>query len=414
MLILHSIGVILYTFGIFIASIFSKKARLWIKGRKNLFKKLENTFRGDEQPIWIHSASLGEYEQARPLIEKIKQEQPDTKILVTFFSPSGYEVRKNDTLPDYIFYLPADTQRNARRFLQIVRPRMAIFIKYEFWFNYMSQLGRQNIPFYYVSAIFRPEQYFFKPYGKWWAGQLAKAAGFFVQNEESRQLLNGIGIGQVEVCGDTRFDRVYAIANQPYSLDFVEQFKQNGKLIVAGSTWGPDEALLAQLLTHLSGYKLIVAPHEISRKADVLKTFEAFKTVCYTELSNNALPDAEVLIIDTIGLLSKIYKYSEISYIGGAFKTGLHNILEAGVFGVPLFFGPKYSHFNEAVQLVTKKGAFSIQNYSEMLEILQHFEKDPDFYEQTCAICRQYVQDNIGACTRIYERIFTAEAEKNQ
>lgn len=409
MLVLFSIGIILYAFGIVIASIFSKKARLWIRGRKGVFEDLSNTFQGDEHPVWIHSASLGEYEQARPLIEKIKQQQPETKILVTFFSPSGYEVRKNDTLPDYIFYLPADTMRNARRFMQIVQPSMAIFIKYEFWFNYMAQLSERGIPFYYVSAIFRPGQYFFRPQGKWAARQLGRASGFFVQNEESRQLLKSIDIHQAEVCGDTRFDRVHAIASQPYSLEFVEQFKQDRKLIVAGSTWGPDEALLAHLLTHLQGYKLIVAPHEISRKPEVMKTFGDFKTVCYTEIEGNSLAAMDVLVVDTIGMLSKIYKYSDISYVGGAFKTGLHNILEAAVFGVPLFFGPIYSHFNEAVMLVRQKGAFSVRSYKEMLEIIRRFEEDRAYYEETCAICRQYVQNNIGACDLIYERIFTTK-----
>lgn len=406
MLILFSISIILYTLGICIAALFNEKARLWVKGRMGQFDKLAETFKGDEHPVWVHSASMGEYEQARPLIEKIKREKPDVKVLVTFYSPSGYEIRKNDPLPDYIFYLPSDTRRHAKRFLQIVQPRMAIFIKYEFWYNYMNQLSERNIPFYYVSAIFRPNQYFFKPIGKWFAKQLRKASGFFVQNKESEDLLRSIGIPQVEICGDTRFDRVYAIATQPYTLDFAERFKQDHKLIVAGSTWGPDENLLAQLLPRLQGYKLIVAPHEISRKADVQKTFANFKTVLFTEATDEMLDTADVLIVDTIGMLSKIYKYSDISYIGGAFKTGLHNILEAAVFGVPLFFGPKYSHFNEAVMLVERKGAFSIRSSEEMFSILRHFEEESDTYKATCDICRQYVAENIGACDKIYKRIF--------
>ena len=406
MLILLSIGIILYTFCICIAAIFNKKARLWVKGRIGQFDKLSETFQGDEHPVWVHSASLGEYEQARPLIEKIKQEHPDVKVLATFYSPSGYEIRKNDTLPDYVFYLPSDTKRHAKRFLQIVQPRMAIFVKYEFWYNYINQLSERNIPFYYVSAIFRPNQYFFKPAGKWFDKQLRKASFFFVQNKESEDLLRSIDIPQVEVCGDTRFDRVYAIATQSYTLDFVERFKQDRKLIVAGSTWGPDESLLAQLLTRMQGYKLIVAPHEIVRKAEVQKTFSKFKTVLFTEANDEMLETADVLIVDTIGMLSKIYKYSDISYIGGAFKTGLHNILEAAVFGVPLFFGPKYSHFNEAVMLVERKGAFSIRSSEEMYNILCRFEEEPEIYKTTCDICQQYVAENIGACEKIYKRIF--------
>ena len=406
MLILFSIGIILYTVSICIAALFNKKARLWVKGRMGQFDKLAEAFKGDEHPVWVHSASMGEYEQASPLIEKIKHEHPDIKVLVTFYSPSGYEIRKNDTLPDYVYYLPSDTKRHARRFLQIVQPRMAIFIKYEFWYNYMNQLYSRNIPFYYVCAIFRPSQYFFKPVGKWCAKQLKKASGFFVQNKESEDLLRSIDIQQVEVCGDTRFDRVYSIATQPYTLDFAERFKQSHKLIVAGSTWGPDESLLAQLFSRLEGYKLIVAPHEITRKDEVLKTFAKFKTVLFTEASEEMLETAEVLIVDTIGMLSKIYKYSGISYVGGAFKTGLHNILEAAVFGVPLFFGPNFSRFNEAVMLVERKGAFSIRSSEEMYNILHRFEQEPEAYKATCDICRQYVAENIGACDRIYNRIF--------
>ena len=396
----------LYSVAISVAAIFNEKARLWKNGRKNIFKRLSNTFDGGERPVWIHSASLGEYEQARPLIEKIKKENPETKILVTFFSPSGYEIRKNDKLPDYIFYLPIDTVSNARRFVRIVQPKMAIFIKYEFWFNYMAELSENKIPFYYVSAIFRPTQYFFKPVGKWFAAQLRKTSSFFVQTQESRELLERIGIRSVAVCGDTRFDRVYAIANQTYSLDFVEKFKERSKLLVAGSSWGPDEQLLAKLLAKLNGYKLIVAPHEISRKDEVMKTFGQFKTIAYTEMKNQDLADYDVLVVDTIGVLNKIYKYSTISYVGGAFKTGLHNILEAAVFGVPLFFGPRYDHFNEAVLLIKKQGAFSVLSYEQMLDIVRRFEESPAYYQTTCDICRAFVESNIGACDFIYKQIF--------
>lgn len=400
-----TIGVALYTLGIAIASLFNDKARLWVRGRRQQFQKLADSFDGSEHPVWIHSASLGEYEQTRPLIERIKKESPNTKVLVTFFSPSGYEIRKNDKLPDYVFYLPSDSRRHARRFLQIVQPKMAIFVKYEFWFNYIFELNKRNTPFYYICAIFRPTQYFFKPVGKWFVQQLRKASYFFVQNEESKQLLQRVGISQVEICGDTRFDRVYAIANQEYSLDFVERFKQDCKLIVAGSSWGPDEQLLAEVLKQQPDYKLIVAPHEINRKAELLKTFSSFKTICYTEIAEQDLADYDVLIIDTIGLLSKVYKYSTISYVGGAFKTGLHNILEAAVFGVPLFYGPHYDHFNEAVTLVKLKGAFSINNASEMMAVVQHFNDDPAYYESTCQICRGYVEENIGAVDAIYRRL---------
>ncbi len=392
------------------ASPFNEKARLWVHGRQGIFRKLKSAFAFNERPLWVHCASLGEYEQARPFIEKVKKESPDTKVLVTFFSPSGYEIRKNDSLPDYVHYLPADTLRNARRFVRTVKPCMAVFIKYEFWFNYMRALNEQNVPFYYICAIFRPQQYFFKPIGCWFRKQLRLASGFFVQNDLSEQLLRQIGICQVTVCGDMRFDRVHAIASQGIRLDFVEKFKQDKKLIVAGSTWGPDEQLLTALFAQLEDYKLVVAPHETGRRDEVMKTFADFKTVAYSEMEHTNLADCEVLVVDTIGLLSKIYRYSTLSYIGGAFKTGLHNILEAAVFGVPLFFGPHYSHFNEAVMLVQLRGAFPITSSEEMLAIVRRFDREPEFYEQICNVCRQYVASNIGACDLIYQKLFSARS----
>lgn len=406
---LISAGAVLCAAVIRAVSPFNEKARMWTQGRQGIFRRLESVFASNELPLWVHCASLGEYEQARPFIEKVKKESPDTKVLVTFFSPSGYEIRKNDSLPDYVFYLPADTLRNARRFVRTVKPCMAVFIKYEFWFNYMRALHEQTVPFYYICAVFRPQQYFFKPIGRWFRKQLRLASGFFVQNDLSAQLLRQAGIHQVTVCGDTRFDRVYAIASQNIRLDFVETFKQDHKLIVAGSTWGPDEQLLSALFSQLEGYKLVVAPHEISRKDEVMRTFAGFKTVAYTEMEHDNLADCEVLVVDTIGLLNKIYRYSTLSYIGGAFKTGLHNILEAAVFGVPLFFGPHYSHFNEAVMLVQLKGSFPVTSSEEMLAIVRRFDREPEFYGQTCTVCRQYVASNIGACDLIYQNLFSAQ-----
>lgn len=405
MRLLYTIGIFFYRVAIAIAALFNGKARLWQRGRRGEFKRLAAAFAGESRPVWIHSASLGEYEQARPLIERIKQERPDVKVLATFFSPSGYEVRKNDTLPDYVFYLPMDFPRNVRRFLDIVNPQVAVFVKYEYWYNYLIGLHRREIPFYHICAIVRPGQYLFNPVGRWFASQLRHSSGFFVQNEESAQLLKSIGIPQCTVCGDTRFDRVYAIASQPYTLDFVEAFRGDSRLIVAGSTWAPDEQVLATMLSRLQGYKMIVAPHELQRTEETLRFFNAFKVVKYSEMEGKNLAEYEVLVLNTIGLLSKVYKYSTLSYVGGAFKTGLHNILEAAVFGVPLFFGPEYRKFNEAVELVQQKGAFSIHTPEEMEGIIRHFDEEPEFYDKTCAICRQYVEANIGACDRIYNII---------
>ncbi len=405
MRVLYTIGIFFYRLGIAVVALFQKKAALWQKGRRGEFDKLTAAFAGQPRPVWIHSASLGEYEQARPLIERIKKERPDVKVLATFFSPSGYEVRKNDLLPDYVFYLPMDFPRNVRRFLDIVNPQAAVFVKYEYWYNYLIELKHREIPFYHICAIFRPTQYLFKPVGRWFASQLHLSSGFFVQNEASARLLEGIGIRQCVVCGDTRFDRVHAIASQPYTLDFVEAFRGDSRLVVAGSTWAPDEQVLATVLAHLQGYKMVVAPHELHRTEETVHFFSSFKVVKYSEMEGKKLTGYDVLVLDTIGLLSKVYKYSTLSYVGGAFKTGLHNILEAAVFGVPLFFGPKYQKFNEAVELVQQKGAFSITSADEMETIIRRFDEETGFYDKTCAICRQYVEANIGACDRIYNII---------
>lgn len=338
-----------------------------------------------------------------------RQQHPECTILVTFFSPSGYEVKKNDKVADIICYLPLDTPHNARRFLDIVPVEKAVFVKYEYWYNYMHQLNTRHVPFYYISAIFRPSQYFFKPYGTWFAQQLKNCTYFFVQNEASKDLLHSIGIDQVEITGDTRFDRVYDISRQQYELDFVQDFRQEDtRLIVAGSTWGPDEQLLKQLLEKLpANYKLVLAPHVTDAKhiGQIKELFQEFSTVCYTEKDGKDLSSYRVLVIDTIGILSKIYKYSYISYIGGAFETGLHNILEAAVFGVPLFFGPKYQKFNEAVQLVALQGAFSITSHEEMLQKCQLYASSPEAYTKVCQICKEFVQSNLGSCEKIMKII---------
>ena len=405
MKVLYTIGIWFYGLGIRIAALFNEKARLWVRGRKGIFTELERAFSSKTNPMWIHCASLGEYEQAKPLIEKIKQEQPETKILTTFFSPSGYTQAVKKPLADYNFYLPLDLPRNARKFLDIVQPTAAIFVKYEFWYNFMQQLHRISIPFYYISAIFRENQHFFKPCGRWFAKQLQQASHFFVQTEKSKELLDSIDIKQVTVCGDTRFDRVKAIADRVQPFDFMEAFRQDKKIIVAGSTWGPDEQLLAQLLQSFPEYKLVVAPHEISRTPEVKQTFAAYKTALYSSKEESDLADAQVFIVDTIGILNRLYQYSAVSYVGGAFKTGLHNILEAAVYGKPIFFGPHYDHFNEAINLVTLKGAFSVTSADEMQAIMTKFEQNPEYYTQTCDICQEYVAQNSGAVNIIYENI---------
>ena len=405
MRMLYTIGIWFYGLGVRVAALFNGKARLWVRGRKGVFADLKRAFAGRTHPVWVHCASLGEYEQAKPLIEKIKREQPDTQVLVTFFSPSGYTQAVKNPVADHNFYLPLDLPCNARRFLDIVRPQVAIFVKYEFWYNFMRQLHNRVIPYYYVCAIFRERQPFFKPYGRWFARQLRQASHFFVQTEKSRELLENIGIKQVTVCGDTRFDRVKDIAAQEQPLDFMESFANGKKVIVAGSTWKPDEQILAQLLRHFPEYKIVVAPHEISRTSEVKQTFAAYKTALYSSKEEGELADCQVFIVDTIGILNRLYQYGHVSYVGGAFKTGLHNILEAAVYGKPVFFGPHYDRFNEAVQLVASKGAFPVNSADEMRTIMTEFDRNPDYYTQTCGICQKYVAQNLGAADIIYEKI---------
>ncbi len=405
MRLLYTCAIYLYQAAISIASLFNNKAKLWIRGRKNIFKELEVKCSDTQDIVWFHCASLGEFEQGKPFIEKVKKEHPQAKILVTFFSPSGYTIRKNDPIADFVFYLPIDTISNAKRFIKIVNPKFAVFVKYEYWYNYIQQLDKQNIPFFYISAIFRKEQYLFKWYGSWFVRQLKKCTRFFVQDDQSIQLMNQLHIDKVTKTGDTRFDRVYQIASKPYELPIIKQFKNKSKLLVAGSTWEPDDKILRSFLDQNHGsFKLIIAPHEIhpSRIQFLKDLFIDYNLICYSEMENENLADYQVFIIDTIGILSKIYKYSDYSYIGGAFGAGLHNILEAAVFGVPLFFGPKYQKFKEARDLVQLEGAFSILNDEQLIQKITQLEMRQEEYDKTCNICKKFVHNNIGAVDMIY------------
>ena len=409
---LYTLAIRGYAVAIALVAPFHAKAKLWRAGRKLLWHNLELQCAGKQGIIWFHCASLGEYEQGKPLLQKLKAVKPDCTILLTFFSPSGYETVKNEPLADIITYLPVDTHKNAVRFIEIVQPKCAVFVKYEYWYNIMQQLHNQNIPYYYISAIFRPSQHFFKPYGRWFARQLRQVTHFFVQNETSVQLLQSIGIEQVTKTGDTRFDRVFAIASQDYQLPEIELFKQDKKLFIAGSSWSHDENLLAALFPKIAtDYKLIIAPHNIDKEhiKAILHKFAPYNPQCYTQATPATLADTQVLVIDCIGLLSKIYKYSHIAYIGGAFKTGLHNTLEAAVFGVPLFFGSNYSKFNEAVSLVNLGGAFPIRTAEELYAILRKFENEPDYYNAVCGICRQFIRENLGSTEVIFEKIMHAK-----
>ena len=396
----YNTGIRAYTSAIKTASLFNDKAKLWVDGRKNIFEKLEADFKQNTaKVIWVHAASLGEFEQGRPLIEKLKQKYPEKKILLTFFSPSGYEIRKNYDKADYIYYLPADTPKNATKFIEIVKPETVYFIKYEFWQNYLYTLHKQNIPIYLVSGIFRKEQVFFKKSGKSYRKVLNYFTHFFVQNKTSLNLLKGIDIDNVTVSGDTRFDRVIDIANKTIELKKVAEFCDNKQIIIAGSSWQPDEELLAKYInTTKLDVKLIIAPHEIKEQniARIIKLINK-NILLYSDIENSNPKDYDVLIINNIGLLSSLYKYADIAYIGGGFGVGIHNILEAATFGKPIVFGPKYQKFKEAVDLIELKAAFSISNYTELENIFNRFLTDKELLKQASEISAKFVQDNAGA-----------------
>jgi 3-deoxy-D-manno-octulosonic-acid transferase len=393
---LYNISIHFYVIGIYISSLFNSKANQWVKGRKNIFIRLEKAINNHNNIVWFHCASLGEFEQGKPIIEAYKVKYPQHKILLTFFSPSGYEIRKNTSLADFIFYLPADTTANTKRFISIIKPIKAIFIKYEFWFNYMAELKKQNIPFYSVSAIFRDGQAFFKY--KWWAKQLKNVTHFFVQDKNSAELLNSIGFNNTTISGDSRFDSVLANTQKPVRIPLIEMFSKSKPTIICGSTWSKDEILLVQYIKDHPENNYIIAPHELHHISDLQKQTDA---LLYSKINEKNILMTNVLVIDSIGMLSNIYQYANIAYIGGGFGAGIHNILEAVAFGLPVIFGPNHQKFNEAKELINKKGAISISNYKELtsaIECLNTFDKE---------IAMNYIQENSGATTKILDSIIT-------
>ena len=393
MTFLYALSIRLYGLLITIASLFVPKARLWKKGRRSLFEELRKEVNGDNI-IWFHCASLGEFEQGRPLIEELKKSNHNIRILLTFFSPSGYEIRKNYALADWVFYLPLDTASNAREFISIVNPKKVVFIKYEFWFFFMRELKRRNIPLFLVSAIFRRDQHFFKSYGKWFRKNLNTFTHIFVQDKNSEDLLRSIGITNVTNAGDTRFDRVYKISQEPLPVPVAEAFAKGRKVLVAGSTWEPDEQLLNDAWRSDQQYAMIVAPHEISE--DNLQRLEKLfgsRAIRYTRASVDTAGNYDVLIINNIGMLSSLYRYGQVAYIGGGFGKGIHNTLEAATYGVPVIFGPKYEKFREAVGLIQAGGAASVTHAEELRTSVSKFFKDP----QAGRKAGEYVKANTGA-----------------
>lgn len=399
----------LYGAGVRTASRFNPKAKLWVGGRRGIFDRLREAIRsGGEHIVWVHCASLGEFEQGRSVIEAVRREHPEYKILLTFFSPSGYEIRKDYQGADYIFYLPLDTPRNVRRFLDIVGPEVTVFVKYEYWLNYLAELRRRRARVFIVSAIFRPDQIFFKRRGGAFRRALTTFERIFVQNAESRELLAGIGITNVTVAGDTRFDRVARIAESARELPLVERFAAGQPLFVAGSTWEHDERILQQLINAHPEMKFIVAPHEMepSRIASLLEN-TAGGAVRYTELGADADPsDKQLLIIDTIGILSSIYRYAFCAYIGGGFGAGIHNTLEAASFGLPVAFGPNYHKFKEACDLIDLGAAVCISDFGELDTWLNRLISDRANYASLGKVAADYVASHKGATETIVKAIF--------
>ena len=384
---------------------FNHKIGLFVKGRKETFDKL-SVLKKDDQVIWIHAASLGEFEQARPIIEELKQTHSTYKIVVTFFSPSGYEIRKNYELAEVVCYLPFDTKGRVQKFLKLTNPKLAILVKYEFWPNLLAELKKQEITTILVSGIFRNTQQFFKSSGGWMRKALDTFDHFFLQNEASQKLLESIDLTNTSVSGDTRFDRVVRILEQDNSLDFIEEFINGKYTVIAGSTWPQDEELLANYINTSQDEKFVIAPHNMNLKeiSDLKESIEK-KVILFSEKEHQTLADFDVMIVDTIGLLTKIYSYADAVYVGGAFKTGLHNILEPATFGVPIVIGPEYSKFKEAVDLVALKGCISINNQDKFSSIFNQLKTDEDFRKETGEINQNYIQQNKGATKKIMEYI---------
>ncbi|MFI5171051.1 MAG: 3-deoxy-D-manno-octulosonic acid transferase [Chitinophagales bacterium] len=411
--IYYTLVVTVYHTMIRIAALFNKKAKLWVNGRKNLFARLEPVFSlPAKKTVWFHCASLGEFEQARPVIEKLKRKDTQVRILLTFYSPSGYEIRKDYTFADHVDYFPADTRTNAKKFLSIVKPDIAIFVKYEFWLHHISAIHEQKIPLYLISSIFRKKQLFFKWYGRLHKEILKKYTRIFVQNQESLDLLSSIKIKNAEISFDTRFDRVKEIAATSNSYPEIETFVEGYNIIIGGSTWPTDERILAKAfyrkLVHLK-FKLIIVPHNVDVKymKQTKKRFKKF-SLLWSNIGK-ALPEdlkgKRVLVIDNIGMLSSIYKYGHINYIGGGFGKGVHNTLEAAVYGKPLIIGPRYKKFNEAVEMVKENAAFEITDADDVinrLDLMNHFQF---VYTGAGKDAKNYVDSHVGGTDKIVREL---------
>lgn len=407
MMLLYNFCIAVYAMLIRLVSPFNKKARLWREGRKGLMERMRNTLAGVDNVVWIHSSSLGEFEQGRPIVDYIRANYPDRKILLTFFSPSGYEMRKNYPNADYVFYIPADTRREVRQFLDVVNPEVVIFVKNEFWLNMLAELRRRNIRTFVASAIFRRNSIFFNLFGGIWREALSTFEMLFVQNEESKKLLAEIGVERVVVAGDTRFDRVATIAESAERVEVIEQFKGNKRLFVAGSTWGADEDILLPLVKANPDVKFVIAPHEME-ESRIERIMRETKAVRYTQCEGADFADKQVFILDTIGLLSRVYGSAEWAYIGGGFGAGIHSTLEAVVYGIPVAFGVKYHKFKEARDLIALGVGCSVKNEQELQSWFDELKGDSDYLARLSAIAKVYMGQHRGATEKVVNSIFNS------
>lgn len=407
-MLLYNICILLYAQIVKIVALWDKKAKQWVEGRKGIFERMARSIDKSDKILWLHVASLGEFEQGRPIIEQVRKEHPKYKILLTFFSPSGYEIRKNYEGADYIFYLPIDTPRNVKHFLDIAHPEIAIFVKYEFWLNYLYELKARNIRTFVISAIFRQDSVFFKWYGSRWRQALDSYEQICVQNEESKELLNKIGFDNIIIAGDTRFDRVAAIAKAAKKIDIIEQFKADSRLFVAGSTWGPDEDILQELINDNPQIKFIIAPHEMN-EVRINKIIEATKggAIRYTQCNaQTSFDNTQVLILDTVGILSSVYGYASWSYIGGGFGVGIHNTLEAATFALPIAFGPNYHKFKEARDMVALGVATKVENAEDLQKWFTPLRDNDEALMKVSVAAKDYTTKNQGATSLITKIVF--------
>ena len=403
---MYNLIIYLYLAGVAIYSLFDEKVRKMWRGERDAFRVLKEKVDPKAKYVWFHAASLGEFEQGRPLMEELRRSYPEYKILLTFFSPSGYEVRKNYEGADIICYLPLDTVLNARRFLRSVRPVMAFFIKYEFWYNYLHILRHRQVPVYSVSSIFREGQVFFRWYGKQYSHVLKCFTHFFVQNKESQRLLERIGIHNTTLVGDTRFDRVLQIKEAAQQLPIIDAFKEGHQVFVAGSSWPPDEEIFIRYFNEHPDWRLIIAPHVIG--SDHLQQIQSRlkrKALLYTEATPETARQADCIIINCFGLLSSIYRYGEVAYVGGGFGVGIHNVLEAAVWGMPVIFGPNNRRFQEAQGLLAAEGGFEIQHEEDFRRLMDRMRTDADFLAKTGRQAGAFVEEKTGATAKVLNHV---------